>query len=465
MLRLAPILLLMLLPFAAAGAPPKLAVLELANRAGVTDAQARYLTDRVRAAAVRARYFVLSRENILEHLPPGASLAACEGECEVQTARNVGADQVVSGEIIMLGSKLRIALRLHETRAGRLLNTARVQGAIEDIDAPLEDAAGRLFTTLPPDPRVVVRFKITPSDAQVFIDGDLICTAKTRDCQVRMRAGEHRIVVRAPDHLPMERTETFNESTRVRWRLTPKPAPRVLRPGRLTHQLGWIGIPSGSFEMGSADRGGSATRVRSVRVGQFSLMRAEVTVAQYTQCVRSGACTVARSSERGCTWGGRGDLPITCASVKQAGEFCAWVGGRLPSESEWEYAARDRRDQPHPWGRWRGPNCERVVMRDHTGAGCGRKTPWPVCSRPEGKTESGLCDMEGNVAEFVADCWHRDYHGAPGGGLPWIDACHADAVVLRGGGFRDDRRTLHVAERRLRPLGAPRDDIGFRCAR
>ncbi|MGK0359891.1 MAG: formylglycine-generating enzyme required for sulfatase activity/TolB-like protein [Bradymonadia bacterium] len=470
MQRFASILLsLVLSPFALSSttmaAPPKLAVLELNNRAGISDAEARYLTDRVRAAAVRARYFVLSRENILEHLPPGTTLAACEGDCEVQTARNVGADQVVSGEIINLGKELRVALRLHETQAGRLLNTARVAGAIEDIDAPLEEAAQQLFVTRPPDPRIVVHFKTTPARARVLVDGAVICTARTVDCRVRMQPGEHRVTLSAPGHSPLERVEQFTDSTNVHWRLAPTPRPKTLRPGALAHRLGWIGIPSGIFAMGDADRGGSATPVHAVRVGRFSLMRAEVTTAQFTQCVRAGACSAPRTTSPRCTWRGRSDLPMNCVSVQQAKAFCGWVGGRLPSESEWEYAARDRRDQPHPWGRWRGPSCERVVMRDAAGAGCGRKAPSPVCSRPAGNTESGLCDIEGNLSEFVADCWHRDYHGAPGGGMPWTDACHADAVVVRGGGYVDDRSTLHVAERRIRRQGAPRVDIGFRCAR
>lgn len=451
-------------PALSVAAPPKLAVLELANRAGLREAEARYLTDRVRAAAVQAGYFVLSRENILEHLPPGATLAACEGDCEVQTARNVGADQVVSGEIIRLGTELRVALRLHETRAGRLLNTARVAGAIEDIDAPLEHAARRLFMQRPRDPRVVVHFKTTPPNAQVRIDGEIICTAKTRDCRVRMQPGEHRITLDAPGHQTLERVERFTDSTDVHWRLRPTP-PTPRRRSTRPPKLAWIGIPSGIFEMGASDRGGSATPTRAVRIGRFSLTRTEITAGQYRQCVRAGVCEPPGTTSPRCTALQRGDLPINCVTVHKAKAFCAWVGGRLPSESEWEYAARDRRDQPHPWGRWRGPSCERAIMKDGTGSGCGRKRPWPVCSRPAGNTESGLCDMEGNVAEFVADCWHRDYHGAPGGGLPWLDTCHADAVVLRGGGFADDRTALHVAERRMARKGAGRSDIGFRCAR
>lgn len=451
---------------AAHAAPPKLAVLELNNRADLTPAQTRYLTDRIRAAAVRAGYFVLSRENILEHLPPGTSLAACEGDCEVETARNVGADHVVSGEIIRLGGALRIALRLHETQAGRLLATDKVAGAIGALDTPLETAAQRLFARRVSDDRIIVRFTTTPPRAAVHVDGERICPAGRADCRIRMQPGEHRISMFAPGHHPLHRTDTFSATTELHWRLTPLSTTRHHSAGAWARRLGWLGIAGGVFDMGDADRGGSATPVHSVRVGRFSLMRAEVTVGQYTRCVRAGACTAAKASSPRCTSRmKRSDLPINCVSSTQAEAFCHWVGGRLPSESEWEFAARAGRDQPHPWGRWRDPSCERVVMRDGQGLGCGRQAPWPVCSKPEGNTEAGLCDMEGNLAEFTADCWHRDYHGAPGGGMPWIDACHADAVVLRGGSFADDRKALHVAERRKRGKGAARVDVGFRCAR
>lgn len=462
--------LTLLITATAEAAPLKLAVLELNDRAGLAAAQTRYLTDRVRAAAVRAGYFVLSRENILEQLPPGTELAACEGECEVETGRNVGADQVVSGEILTLGDELRIALRLHETRAGRLLNTAWVKGALARLDGPLEAAAARLFADRQRqervDDRIIVRFTTTPARAAVHVDGERICPAGHTDCRIRMRPGEHQVSVFAPGHTPLHRTERFTATTELHWTLTPLPTARVERPGAWVQQLGWRGIAAGIFEMGDAERGGSATPVRAVRIGRFGLMRSEVTVGQYARCIRAGACTPTQASSPRCTQqAGRNDLPINCVSAEQAATFCAWIGGRLPSESEWEYAARDRRDQPHPWGRWRAPTCERVVMRDGEGAGCGRRAPWPVCSKPEGNTESGLCDMEGNLAEFTADCWHRDYHGAPGGGLPWTDGCHADAVVIRGGGFADDRKALHVAERRMRPGGAARVDVGFRCAR
>ena len=171
-----------------------------------------------------------------------------------------------------------------------------------------------------------------------------------------------------------------------------------------------------------------------------------------------------RASPR-CTTPRDGRLPQTCVSAAQAERFCAWVGGRLPSEAEWERAATGDRptDPPSKLFRRDDGGCEDAIVRDGRGDGCGRRRPWPVCSRPP--SERGLCDLIGNVAEWTADCWHRDYRGAPGDGRAWTDRCDGDRRVLRGGGFADDRQTAHPRERRSRAPDLTRVDVGFRCAR
>ena len=142
--------LLLALP---AEAAERVVVLELGNPAGLTDQEAQYLSDLVRGAVnetTGARYFVLTRENLLELLPPGTSLAACVGACEVETGRKVGADHVVSGEVVRFGAQLRASLRLHDTRSGRMvgMETASAVGLV-DLEQPLEDAGHRLAGRLP----------------------------------------------------------------------------------------------------------------------------------------------------------------------------------------------------------------------------------------------------------------------------------------------------------------------------
>ncbi len=134
-------------PLSANATNPRIAVLELQQRAGLSPAEADYLTDLVRGVAgARGDLFVLTRENIVELLPPGTDLAACEGDCEVETGRRLGVDFVVSGEIVDFAGELRILLRLHATRSGALLASEKAAAPrIAAAEAPLENAARALI--------------------------------------------------------------------------------------------------------------------------------------------------------------------------------------------------------------------------------------------------------------------------------------------------------------------------------
>ncbi|MFI5348577.1 MAG: formylglycine-generating enzyme family protein [Elusimicrobiota bacterium] len=143
----------------------------------------------------------------------------------------------------------------------------------------------------------------------------------------------------------------------------------------------------------------------------------------------AGACPPAHVSDGKCwvfagRWylGGlpdsfRGDdQPAVCMDWEQARTFAEWVGGRLPSEAEWEYAARGAgRDFEFPWG-----NAPATCEKAATGA-CGGAATAPVCSRPAGDTTQGLCDMGGDAAEWMQDWFHDPYDGAPSDGRAWED--------------------------------------------
>ena len=130
--------------------PKKLAVLEFHNYTGISEHEAMFLTDLVRGAAVLALpeegYLVMTRESIFELLPPGKTLTDCVGECEVETGRNIGADYIVSGELIRFGASLRLSLKLFETQTSRLIGTQTVKaGAVEELEAPIRTASNTLF--------------------------------------------------------------------------------------------------------------------------------------------------------------------------------------------------------------------------------------------------------------------------------------------------------------------------------
>lgn len=205
----------------------------------------------------------------------------------------------------------------------------------------------------------------------------------------------------------------------------PRPRSAVGKAG-----IEWVLIPGGSFMMGDDEWSDSKPR-HQVAVKSFQMAKTEVTNKQYQACVAAGACTAARDHGRRFN---HDDQPVVGVDWNQAKVFSEWVGGRLPSEAEWEYAARSAgKEKKYPWGDDK-PTCERAVM-DQGGNGCGRHAAWPVCSKPAGNSEQGLCDMAGNVWEWVQDWYYTSYNGAPSDGSAWVIPA-GSIRVGRGGSWR-----------------------------
>lgn len=197
----------------------------------------------------------------------------------------------------------------------------------------------------------------------------------------------------------------------------------------------WVVIDGGKFMMGTnVDRRGvisdAAGPIHEVTVKTFEMSKTAVTVEQYAECVSKGQCTKP-GSKRFCNWGktGRQRHPINCVNWEDANAYARFKGARLPSEAEWEYAAKSgNRNQRYPWGN-EEPTCERAVLK-----GCAGGT-MPVCSKPAGNSAQGLCDMAGNVWQWVQDVW-RSYAFAPKDGSA-IDG-EGSVRMFRGGSFRDE---------------------------
>jgi formylglycine-generating enzyme required for sulfatase activity len=206
-------------------------------------------------------------------------------------------------------------------------------------------------------------------------------------------------------------------------------------------------IRGGEFSMGSPrGRGARDERPRfSTRVADFCLDTYEVTSASYEHCVRSGSCAPPRGAQETCNYGRREDHPINCVDWAQADTYCKSHGARLPSELEWEYAARGGAEyRPFAWGHDSAD--DRACWK--------RNQSCPVGSYAPGAF--GLHDMSGNVWEWTHD-WFGDY--------PW-PPLSGRSKVFRGGGWshRDDKWFGTTLRNRTSPERSG-SFLGFRCAR
>ena len=225
-----------------------------------------------------------------------------------------------------------------------------------------------------------------------------------------------------------------------------------------------VDIPGGAFSMGNlSDTGEDDERpVHTVTLPAFRLGKYEVTFAQWDACVADGGCGGYTPYDKG--WG-RGDRPVINVSWDDAQLFVDWLndktdgGFRLPTEAEWEYAARAGSTTQYGWGDSIGNN--RANCQD-----CGSQ--WDSgLTAPVGSFQAnawGLHDLHGNVYEWVQDCWNDSYLGAPADGSAWKSG-NCLRRVIRGGSWNSESWYLRSAYRGGGPRTyTPGVLIGFRLA-
>lgn len=238
------------------------------------------------------------------------------------------------------------------------------------------------------------------------------------------------------------------------------PATMLQPPTGMTH------VPAGEFTLGS-NRGLQLERPQIVgRTIDFFIDIHEVTKEEYQRCVEAGHCPPPV-----CPQNEVPNVPVTCVTQPAAAAYCAFVGKRLPTEEEWEKAARGTDARTYPWGET-SPDCNRAVYRS-----CVQENaPLPVGGRTAGKSPYGTMDQSGNVWEWTATSrplWdkEKDPRRLQGGYDPPKTeesvnqtTLHNPHFIIRGGSFLDDALSMRTTLRFLMPANFTSRALGFRCA-
>jgi formylglycine-generating enzyme required for sulfatase activity len=223
---------------------------------------------------------------------------------------------------------------------------------------------------------------------------------------------------------------------------------------------GMLRLPGGRFVMGSSSQRAPVNEhpARSATVSTFWLDRTEVTVGAYRACMDAGVCAHPARASATCTFdAGDPELPVSCVHWRDADAYCRFVGKRLPSEREWEYAARGAFPTSFPWGGV--ASCQNAVtlVNDQSGRSCAAR-PARVGTHPSGASIFGVQDMSGNVEEWTAD-WYVESLGP--GPAPRAGA----ARVLRGGGWLSAPSQSRTTSRDWGSALEAGPNVGFRCAK
>jgi formylglycine-generating enzyme required for sulfatase activity len=202
----------------------------------------------------------------------------------------------------------------------------------------------------------------------------------------------------------------------------------------------------------------SEAPIHTVSIKPFAISKSVITVRLWSQCVAAKSCSYVPTDEGD-------DAPVTNLSFNDAQQFIAWLDQvtqknfRLPSEAEWEYAARGGTRTKYWWGDDMQPgmvNCKGCNgdqhIRQTAKAGDGKPNPF------------GLYEMGGGVAQWVADCWHKNYQGAAADGSAWVEA---DCIfhAIRSGAWRNEPGDVRSASRDYYDGRIRYPTHGFRIAR
>jgi eukaryotic-like serine/threonine-protein kinase len=275
--------------------------------------------------------------------------------------------------------------------------------------------------------------------------------------------------------VPASLSATFEPSDTVT--ITPSPAPTETPTQTLTplpvagstktspnDDMVMVYVPEGDFSMGN-DAIADEKPVHTVTLSAFWIDQTEVTTAMYMACEKAKVCqkpSLSGSYSHEWYYGNLkyANYPVVFVSFVDARDYCTWVGRRLPTEAEWEKAARGTDSRIYPWGNT-APNCSLANFTSNGRTCFG--DPASVGSYPNGSSPYGALDMAGNVSEWVNDHYDPGYYSvSPQNNPPGSDK--SDYRVVRGGSWYTDDNSLRITNRYFENPFNSYSTLGFRCA-
>jgi len=382
-----------------------IAVMDLKCDEGIKESQCGFLTEVVIEEFVKTgKYNVIDRANrdkILSEV--GFQQSGCvEGSCTVEAGRILGVGKIVVGSIVKMGDTYAVSLQLI------------------NVESALVEKSTR---------------------------------RTCRNCKL--------------DNLIGTVAET---ARKLMGEETPEAAPSS--SGSPTRGSEMVFVPAGDFPMGCGE-GSKITCEENeqpqhkVYLDAFYIDKYEATVSQYRACVLEGVCRESSRTRGPCLYDSPGvdNYPVNCVDWNQAETFCKWAGKRLPTEAEWEKAARGSDGRAYPWGNAE-PSCDYAVYKNSKGTGCGTKFPRPVGDKPKGASPYGAMDMVGNVWEWTADFYGEEYYAeSPVKNPKGPNAGLRSTRVARGGGWDSPVANVNVMKRRGRMPQWVNRSYGIRCAK
>jgi len=232
-------------------------------------------------------------------------------------------------------------------------------------------------------------------------------------------------------------------------------------------ELKLVTIPAGIFDMGGDDNPNERP-IHKVDLSEYQIGKYPVTVYEYKKFIDDDGYAKRKFWESGgfgqfykpCDWDEQLlqlNHPVIDISWYEASAYAKWANCRLPTEAEWEMAARGTGGREYPWGNEK-PNRHLANFNGEVG------TTTPVNFYPKGTTKDGIFDMAGNVWEWCEDVWHENYKGAPTDGSAWTTGGNQEYRVVRGGAWYDYSDYLRSAYRTGYVPANRSGDVGFRVA-